>query len=219
MEEKKKRLLDRYLHSKTAVSNRVIEAFNNVPREKFLPESQVDHAYNDTPLSIGHKQTISAPHISFIYAEKLNMEEGLKVLEIGGGSGYNAAFFAELVAPKGSKNPGHVYTIERLPELAEFARNNLERNGYGETVTVILGDGTCGYPEEAPYDRIIVTAAGPEIPNPLIEQLNIEGMLIMPVGKKHSYQELVLLKKTTTEIIRKKLGGVAFVPLIGKHGF
>lgn len=219
MEEKKKRLLDRYLHSKTAVSNRVIEAFNNVPREKFLPESQVDHAYNDTPLSIGHKQTISAPHISFIYAEKLDMEEGLKVLEIGGGSGYNAAFFAELVAPKGSKNPGHVYTIERLPELAEFARNNLERNGYGETVTVILGDGTCGYPEEAPYDRIIVTAAGPEIPNPLIEQLNVEGMLIMPVGKKHSYQELVLLKKTTTEIIRKKLGGVAFVPLIGKHGF
>ncbi|MFX1449583.1 MAG: protein-L-isoaspartate(D-aspartate) O-methyltransferase [Promethearchaeota archaeon] len=219
MEEKKKRLLERYLHSKTAISENVIRAFNNVPREKFLPESQIEYAYNDTPLSIGHKQTISAPHISFIYAEKLEMGEGLKVLEIGAGSGYNAAFFAELVAPKGSKNPGHVYTVERLPELAEVAKTNLIKNGYKETVTVIIGDGTCGYEKEAPYDRIIVTAAGPEIPNPLIKQLQIEGMLIMPVGKKHSYQELILLKKTATEIIRKKLGGVAFVPLIGKHGF
>jgi len=98
-------------------------------------------------------------------------------------------------------------------------KTNLIKNGYKEIVTVIIGDGTCGYEKEAPYDRIIVTAAGPEIPNPLIKQLQIEGMLIMPVGKKHSYQELVLLKKTATEIIRKKLGGVAFVPLIGKHGF
>ena len=96
---------------------------------------------------------------------------------------------------------------------------NLEKNGYAETVTVIIGDGTCGYEEKSPYDRIIVTAAGPEVPKPLIEQLDIGGILIMPVGKKHSYQELVLMKKTATDVIEKKLGGVAFVPLIGKHGF
>ncbi len=219
MEEKKKNLLNRYLHSKTAISENVIRAFNVVPREKFLPESQVQNAYNDTPLSIGHDQTISAPHISFIYAEKLNMQEGQKVLEIGGGSGYNAAFFAELVAPKGSKNPGHVYTVERIGELVEFARTNLEKTGYSDRVTIILGDGTLGYEPGAPYDRIIITAAGPEIPKPLIDQLRVDGILIMPVGKKHSYQELILLKKTKSEIIRKNLGGVAFVPLIGKHGF
>ncbi|MHA1298699.1 MAG: protein-L-isoaspartate(D-aspartate) O-methyltransferase [Candidatus Helarchaeota archaeon] len=219
MEEKKENLLKRYLHSKTAISENVIKAYRNVPREKFLPKNQIKNAYNDTPLSIGHNQTISAPHISFIYAEKLDMKEGLKVLEIGGGSGYNAAFFAELVAPKGSKNPGHVYTIERIPELADFARENLEKNGYADRVTVILGDGTCGYKEEAPYDRIIVTAAGPEIPKPLIDQLKVGGLLIMPVGKKHSFQELILLEKTESEIIRKNLGGVAFVPLIGRHGF
>ncbi|MHA1377795.1 MAG: protein-L-isoaspartate(D-aspartate) O-methyltransferase [Candidatus Helarchaeota archaeon] len=219
MEEKKKKLLDRYLHSKTAISKNVIRAYNAVPRENFLPENQTENAYNDTPLSIGHNQTISAPHISFIYAEKLDMKEGLKVLEIGGGSGYNAAFFAELVAPKGSKNPGHVYTIERIPELAEFAKRNLEKNGYKDRVTVIIGDGTCGYEKEAPYDRIIVTAAGPEIPKPLTKQLGVGGILIMPVGKKHSYQELILLKKTESEIKKKNLGGVAFVPLIGKYGF
>ena len=219
MEEKKKELLERYIHSKTAISENVIRAYNNVPRENFLPESQIKNAYNDTPLSIGHNQTISAPHISFIYAEKLEMKEGQKVLEIGGGSGYNAAFFAELVAPKGSKNPGHVYTIERIPELAEFAKTNLEKNGYAETVTVVIGDGTCGYEKEAPYDRIVVTAAGPEIPGPLIQQLEVGGLLIIPVGKKHSYQNLFLLEKTESEIIKRNLGGVAFVPLIGKHGF
>lgn len=219
MEEKKRKLLQRYINSKTAVSEHVIRAFNNVPREKFLPESQMTNAYNDTPLSIGHEQTISAPHISFIYAEKLDMKEGLKVLEIGAGSGYNAAFFAELVAPKGSENPGHIYTIERLPELAEFAKKNLEENGYSEAVTVVVGDGTLGYEEEAPYDRIVVTAAGPDIPKPLIDQLKQDGLLIIPVGKRYAYQELILVKKTESGIIKKNLGGVAFVPLIGKHAF
>ena len=184
-----------------------------------MPEKQRNKAYNDSPLRIGHGQTISAPHISLIYAEMLKIREGQKILEIGAGSGYNAAFFAELVSPENSTSPGHVYTIERLPELVTFARDNLTSAGYGTRVTVIQGDGTLGYPAEAPYDRIIVTAAGPKVPDPLIEQLADGGKLIIPVGRQKMFQELILVEKTREEITRKKKGGVVFVPLIGEHAF
>ncbi len=219
IEEEKLNLLKRYRHSGTAKTEKVCQAFLKVPRENFLPENQRDKAYRDTPLQIGHGQTISAPHISFIYAELLEIQAGHKILEIGAGSGYNAAFFAELACPEGASIRGHVYTIERKPELVEFARENLERNGYGERVTVILGDGTLGYPEKAPYDRIIVTAAGPIVPPPLEKQLADKGKLIIPVGKQKMYQELVLVERHGEKIVRKNKGGVAFVPLIGEHGF
>ena len=114
---------------------------------------------------------------------------------------------------------GHVYTIERIPELAAFAKDNITKAGYGDRVTVIHQDGTLGYPEEAPYDRILVAAAGPEVPKPLVEQLSDGGILLVPVGGAQFYQTLVRVRKKNGKIVEENLGGVAFVPLIGKHGF
>lgn len=158
--------------------------------------------------------------MAFIMCELLELKEGDIVLEIGGGSGYHAAVCAAMVAPPDSQKPGHVYTIERIPELVEFAKNNLAKAGFSDLVTVILGDGTLGYPEKAPYDAILVTAAGPHVPEPLIEQLGVGGKIIIPVGARMMYQELILVEKLKPDkIVRRKMGGVAFVPLIGKHGW
>ena len=158
--------------------------------------------------------------MAFIMCELLELKEGDVVLEIGGGSGYHAAICAETVAPPGSKNPGHVYTVERILELVEFAKQNLEKSGYTELVTVMLGDGTLGYPESAPYDAILVTAAGPKIPDPLTEQLKVGGKLVIPIGGRLMYQDLVLVEKVRPDkIIQRNVGGVAFVPLIGKYGW
>ena len=220
LEKKKEKLLEYYKRTKTANVPEVIEAFLRVPRENFIHPNQRGQAYGDHPLPIGSSQTISAPHMAFIMCELLELKEGQRVLEIGAGSGYHAAMCAEIIAPPNSKKPGHVYTIERIPELAEFARDNLAKSGYSELVTVIEGDGTLGYPEKAPYDAILVTAAGPKVPEPLLEQLNVGGKLIIPVGGRHMYQDLVLAEKVKPDKVKqKKVGGVAFVPLIGKHGW
>jgi protein-L-isoaspartate(D-aspartate) O-methyltransferase len=156
-----------------------------------------------------------------IMDEALELEVGHKVLEVGGGSGWHAATIAEIVAPSNASKEkwGHVYTVERIAELAAFAKDNLEKAGYGDRITVIHQDGTLGYPEEAPYNRILVAAAGPEVPKPLIQQLEDEGILLVPVGGAQSYQTLVRIRKKDKKIIEENLGGVAFVPLIGKHGF
>lgn len=150
----------------------------------------------------------------------LELEEGMKVLEIGTGSGYHAALCAEIVAPTGSKSKGHVYTIERIPELADFAIENLRRAGYLDRVTVLTGDGSEGYKDMAPYDAILVTAAAPKIPQPLIDQLAIGGKLAIPLGSLFLYQELVLIEKLEDgKVKRHKFGSVAFVPLRGKWGW
>jgi len=156
-----------------------------------------------------------------IMDEALELEVGHKVLEVGGGSGWHAATIAEIVAPSDAPKEewGHVYTIERIPELAALARDNIEKAGYGDRITVIHQDGTLGYPEEAPYDRVLVAAAGPEVPKPLVEQLSDEGVLLVPVGGAQFYQTLVRLRKKNGQTVEENLGGVAFVPLIGKHGF
>jgi protein-L-isoaspartate(D-aspartate) O-methyltransferase len=156
-----------------------------------------------------------------IMNEALELEEGHKVLEIGAGSGWHASTVAEIVAPSDaeSEKRGHVYTIEIVSELAEFARKNIERAGYGDRVTVICGDGSEGYRKEAPYDRILVTAAAPGIPQPLKEQLKSGGVLVIPVGGRYLYQTLVRIKKVDTKIVEENLGGVSFVPLVGKHGY
>ena len=153
--------------------------------------------------------------------EALELEVGHKVLEVGGGSGWHAATIAEIVAPSDAPNEewGHVYTIERIPALAALARDNIEKAGYGDRITVIHQDGTLGYPKEAPYDRVLVAAAGPEVPKPLVEQLSDEGVLLVPVGGAQFYQTLVRIRKKNGQIVEENLGGVAFVPLIGKHGF
>jgi len=175
----------------------------------------------DTPLPIGFGQTISAPHMVSIMNEASLLEVGHKVLEVGAGSGWHAATIAEIVAPSGSPRSewGHVYTVEIVQELAENARKNILKAGYGDRVTIACMDGSKGYPEKAPYDRIIVTAAAPDIPKPLIEQLKPNGIMLIPVGSPHLFQSLFRITKGTNEKIKEEnLGGVAFVPLTGQYG-
>ncbi|MFZ7138490.1 MAG: protein-L-isoaspartate O-methyltransferase [archaeon] len=156
-----------------------------------------------------------------IMDEALELEIGHKVLEIGGGSGWHAATIAEIVAPSdvSKEKWGHVYTIERIPQLAAFAKINIDNAGFADRVTVIHSDGTLGYPKEAPYDRIFVAAAGPKVPEPLVNQLKETGVLLAPVGGVQLYQSLIRVRKQNGKITQENLGGVAFVPLIGKHGF
>lgn len=150
-----------------------------------------------------------------IMNEALELTSGVRVLEVGAGSGYHAATIAEEIGPS-----GHVYTIEFVTGLVEFARKNLERAGYRDRVTLVEGDGSLGYKDRSPYDRISVTAAAPRIPPPLLDQLKPRGILVVPVGGRLFPQELVKIRKTEKgEAERTSLGGVAFVPLIGKEGF
>ena len=189
---------------------RVISAMSHVPREIFLPEPIQSRAYDDTPLPIGRGQTISAPHMVAIMCTILDLQPGMNVLEVGGGSGYHAAVMGELVSPG-----GHVYSVERLAELAEAARSNLARAG-SVNVTVIHSDGSLGLPEHAPYDRISVAATAPGIPEPLKQQLKAGGRMVIPVGE--DYQELYLVTRKNGFSVERKMG-VIFVPLIGKEGF
>ena len=200
-------------------SDEVERAVRTVPREEFVHPSTKGQAYRDSPLSIGLGQTISAPHMCVIMCESLNLEPGLKILEVGAGSGYHSALCAEMVAPKGVQNPGHVYTIEIVEGLIDFAQKNLERTGYDDRVTLIHGDGGLGLSDHAPFDRILVAAAAPEVPTPLIDQLATEGIMLIPVGSRGFFQDLVMLEKDTEGNIRRKnWGGVAFVPLTGEFG-
>jgi len=191
------------------ISERVLSAMKQVPRHLFVPENEQRNAYGDYPLPIGYGQTISAPHMVAIMCDILDIKDGMKVLEIGGGSGYHAAVMAMLAGS------GHVYTVERIEALALFARDNLEKAGI-KNVTVIIEDGSLGLPGFAPYDRISVAAASPEILDTLTDQLKTEGKLVIPVGKY--YQELYLVTKTDG-LKKEAKGGVVFVPLVGKKGF
>jgi protein-L-isoaspartate(D-aspartate) O-methyltransferase len=152
--------------------------------------------------------------------EALQLELGNKVLEVGAGSGWHAATIAELVAPSGAPRSeyGHVYTVEIVQDLADFARKNIMKAGFGDRVTIISGDGSLGFPEKAPYDKILVTAAAPDIPKPLIDQLKSGGIMLIPVGSASLFQNLMKIAKTNGKIKQENLGGVAFVPLTGKHG-
>jgi protein-L-isoaspartate(D-aspartate) O-methyltransferase len=219
-QEQKDALITKLMNERIICSSKVKQAMSIVQRERFLPEHIRSNAYIDYPLSIGYSQTISAPHMVAMMAEALEVEVGHNILEIGSGSGYHAAVLAELVAPINIETQGHIYTIEIIPELATFARKNLKHAGYKDRVTVILGDGSLGYPEQAPYDRISVTAAASQIPEVLVTELKIEGLLVIPVGSTLLYQALIKVKKknegkTSASIINH----VAFVPLRGKNGW
>ena len=147
--------------------------------------------------------------------EALELRQGMIVLEVGAGSGYHAATIAEIVGDK-----GHVFAVEYLDKLVAIARNNLSRAGYADRVTLVQGDGSLGYVDRAPYDRILVTAAAPKVPPPLLEQLRPDGILVVPLGGRMLPQELVRVrKKLDGTLDRSSLGGVAFVPLVGKYGF
>jgi len=219
-EEKRKDLVQHLINRRVLTKKEVIDAMLKVPRHKFLPKEAVSTAYIDSPISIGLNQTISAPHMNSMMCELLDLQEGDKILEIGTGSGYHAALCAEIVAPKDSKNPGHVYTVERHKKLADRARKSLKDTGYNERVTVIHGDGTLGYQKEAPYDKILVTAASPKkIPQPLKNQLKDGGMICIPAGSREFGQNLYIIQKQGKEYKVDKITGVRFVSLIGEHGW
>lgn len=183
---------------------RVLAAMEAVPRHRFVPEAQQNAAYGDYPLPIGYQQTISQPYIVALMTEALELTPGERVLEIGTGSGYQAAVLAEMGM--------EVYTIERVPELATSAQRLLEELGY--TVHCRAGDGYHGWEAYAPFDAIIVTAAATEIPEPLVDQLREGGRMVIPLGPQHGYQTLWKIHKKGGSLHKTNLGGVAFVPFV-----
>lgn len=189
----------------------VLQAMRQVPREVFVAERYRDLAYNDAPLPILKKQTISQPYVVAYMIAALRLQPSDRVLEIGSGSGYAAAVLSHMAA--------EVYTVERHSQLVEYARSRLEEAGYG-SVQVRHGDGTRGWPERAPFDGIIVAAGGPFVPASLKAQLAPGGRLVMPVGKERRHQRLLLLTRLEDDTFSEQaLSPVAFVPLIGREGW
>jgi protein-L-isoaspartate(D-aspartate) O-methyltransferase len=219
-EEMRARLIRNLVSQGVLRDEKVIKAMTAVPREEFVPRSQREQAYIDTPLQIGYGQTISAPHMIAIMCQELDLKPGQKVLEIGTGSGYHAAVTAETISIERGSSGNQVFSLEIVKKLISFAEDNLRRTGYGDRVKVMEADGSQGYLEEAPFDRIYATAAPPSVPQPLIDQLKPKGILIIPVGEIGFSQELLkIMKKSPTEITAARLGGVAFVPMRGRYGF
>ena len=189
------------------LSTRVMEAIERVPRHHLVPAAEASQAYRNSPISIGLGQTISQPFIVALMTDLLKVKPGDKVLEIGTGSGYQAAVLAELGAT--------VYTIEIVEQLGREAAQRLARLGYRNVITRV-GDGQAGWPERAPYDSIIVTAASPEVPGSLSGQLKTGGRLVIPLGSQHGAQTLYLMEKQADgALIRRAILGVRFVPLTG----
>ena len=198
-------MVEEQLASRGVEDARTLAAMRKVPRHLFVPPAVLDQAYDDHPLPIGHGQTISQPYIVAFMTEALGLRGGETVLEAGTGSGYQAAVLAEIAA--------RVYTIEIVAPLAEEARERLHRLGYAN-VDVRAGDGYLGWPEAAPFDAIMVTAAAPRVPEPLKEQLRDGGRLILPVGDE--WQELVVVTRRGTRYEERRVLPVRFVPMTGK---
>ena len=202
-------MVDRQLRRRGIADERVLAAMSRVPRELFVPEGVRSHAYADDALPIGAGQTISQPFVVATICSLLALEGPECVLDVGTGSGYQAAVLAELAA--------QVVTIERIPELAETARAALTRSGY-ESVEVRVGDGSLGVPDRAPFDAIAVAAAAPNVPRPLYEQLLEGGRVVVPRGQRGG-QELVLVVRTLEGPVERTVLPVRFVPLLGDEGF
>jgi protein-L-isoaspartate(D-aspartate) O-methyltransferase len=208
-EEARARMVDEQIAARGVRSGRVLDAMRRVPRHLFVREELRDRAYDDTPLPIGDDQTISQPYIVALMAEALELSGEERVLEIGTGSGYEAAVVAELCR--------ELYSVERVPRLAEKARRLLRSLGY-ENVRLRVGDGSVGWPEEAPFEGIVVSAGARRIPRPLVEQLQMGGRLVLPMGEENS-QTLVRLRKTERGLREECLGECRFVKLIGTYGW
>jgi protein-L-isoaspartate(D-aspartate) O-methyltransferase len=202
-------MVDRQLRARDIADERVLEAMARVPRELFVPESERGHAYADAALPIGHGQTISQPYMVARIAEALALRPGERVLDVGTGSGYQAAVLAELGA--------HVVTIERIPELAESARASLAVAGY-DRVDVRVGDGTLGVPELAPFDAVAVAAAAPAFPETLYDQLRPRGRLVVPVGGERVQRLEVIVRSPEGPAVVHSVP-CRFVPLVGEEGF
>ena len=206
----RERMLTEQIMARGIDNERVLAGMAAVPRHLFVDEAMAAEAYEDYPLPIGLGQTISQPYVVALMSQLLEAPPGAKVLEIGTGSGYQAAVLAEMGLD--------VYTVERMRELYMRTSTLLRKLKYFH-IACRLGDGTLGWPEEAPFARILVTAGGPFIPEPLLEQLADPGILLMPVGARAREQQLVRVYKQDGKINRENLGAVSFVDLVGNHGW
>jgi protein-L-isoaspartate(D-aspartate) O-methyltransferase len=206
--ELREKMVEEQIAGRGVKDARVLEVFKKVERHKFVPEELRPSAYADFPLPIGESQTISQPYMVALMSECLKLQGEEKILEIGTGSGYQAAILAHLAR--------EVYSIERFPALARRAQNVFSELGL-VNIKVKVGDGTLGWPEEAPFDRIIITAATPRIPLPLAEQLKEGGILLLPLGESFS-QVLTVVEKKQDKLESTQVCGCVFVPLVGKFG-
>jgi protein-L-isoaspartate(D-aspartate) O-methyltransferase len=207
----RERMIDRQIAARGLHEPRLLDAFRAVPREEFISGNYADHAYQDSPLPIESGQTISQPYIVALTIDAAGIKPGDKVLEVGAGSGYAAAVIGQIA--------GQVIAIERHHLLVELAQQRMRQLGY-DNVRIVEGDGTLGWPEEAPYDAIVAAASGSHVPQGWIAQLKPGGRIVMPIGEPHAVQSLVKVTKAEDGTLnREDLGGVRFVPLIGKEGF
>lgn len=204
------RMVERLREHYKIADERVLSVMDELPRHLFVPDALRSQAYNDSALPISAGQTISQPYIVARMTELLELKGGEKVLEVGAGSGYQTAVLAALAR--------RVFAIERLPDLAARAEQRLAMLGV-TNVHLKVADGTGGWDSYAPYDAILVAAGGPEVPQPLLEQLNIGGRLVVPVGEDQRRQNLIRVTRTPNGYRTEDLGPCAFVPLIGAHGW
>jgi protein-L-isoaspartate(D-aspartate) O-methyltransferase len=191
---------------------KVLEAIEKIPRHLFVPKEEIDRAYYNIPLEIKKGQTISQPYTIAVMLEALELKKGNKVLEIGSCSGYNSALISYLVG-----NKGFVYTLEIVPELVKISKKNIKKLGI-KNVKILKKDGSLGLPKHAPYDKIIITAACPRIPEPLIKQLKEKGIIVAPVGPRFS-QRMIKAVKIKGKLRKTSLGFFMFVPMKGKYGY
>jgi protein-L-isoaspartate(D-aspartate) O-methyltransferase len=205
----RRRMVEEQIKRRGIRDQRLLQAMLEVPRHLFVDEALAAQAYGDHPLAIGQGQTISQPYMVALMTDALGLTGQEKVLEIGTGCGYQTALLAKLA--------DWVYSMERLPELSRHAQENLERLGVFN-VNLVVGDGTKGHPEEAPYQAIIVTAGAPSLPQPLLDQLAQDGRLVIPVGSA-GMQTLMRVTRKGDELVKEDLGGCRFVPLTGEHGW
>jgi protein-L-isoaspartate(D-aspartate) O-methyltransferase len=208
-ESLRRRMVEEQLAAQGIRDERVLDALRRIPRHLFVPEDVSDHAYENHPVAIGQGQTISQPYMVACMTQALALRGGEKVLEVGSGSGYQTAVLKAMNAD--------VYSIERLPELSDRARGNVERAGYGG-VHYKVGDGSRGWPEEAPFDRVIVTAGAPTMPVSLVEQLRDGGSMVIPVGGEEE-QELLLVRRGQGRVTRERICSCIFVKLLGDEGW
>ena len=209
-ENSRKRMVESQIAARGISDRRLIEAMLKVPRHIFVEEAMAAQAYSDSPLPIGEKQTISQPYMVALMTEMLQLKGTDRVLEIGTGSGYQTAILAQLA--------DRIYTVERIRPLALKARKALDSLGL-LNINMKIEDGSCGWPSEAPFDAIIVTAGAPDLPDHLVDQLNIGGRLVIPVGSQRDQVLVRVLKDTDGTVIREESANCRFVKLIGKFGW